>query len=679
MKFLSKKTLIFAILSISILFLTINSVSADPTADKYAPVFYFEGEETCYPVDANYHLDPDTSDKKRLTDDGVEDINESTYNLNETDNIFYDNKHGTIDDDGVIKHYQSVEKNYGYTVYYRITNEGGNQVIQYWMFYAFNDGDLNKHEGDWEMVQVVIPNSGSKWVAYSQHHSGQRAPWDMVEKEDDHIKVYVARGSHANFLRSFSGKLGMSADIVGDNGKTLEPGDYQLKPLDDQEWIDFEGRWGEIGEDTEDAISGMFLGKIGPQGPKYRENGEMYNNPVSWGQNLPEASSLFFMLEWLVYNFITIFLLITAIILALTLFFIYRRHKKYGLGPRICSIFYIDGLNLKSIGNILCIVAVVIAIIALFTQWYGVSYDIYSEESNTDLGGLETEGTRDLLTIDGIKGLQVVIPGENGPTPMMSLLLPFSLFLGIGLAFLFLKAIGVKRSRKLGGKYIFRGIRIMIPVIIIVIGIISLGALVSEEVNSNQNSENYGSDLINSITSSPFGGSEKIEISEENFTGYFSLSWGLRQGGQMLILSGVFFIAAGVCLFVSNTVFFEPKIPYQQKRKKDKKTPPSQQNTAPMPPPPTDQQGQQTPPSPPLPSEDQPPQTPSQTENTQNMPPPPPPPESVEKEKNESKTTDDKTFFCTNCGAKIEEDSEFCSECGTKVEKDTDSDSKTKK
>jgi hypothetical protein len=661
MKFLSKKTLIIGLFFSLTLFLAVNTVSADPTADKYAPIFYFEGEETCYPVDASYHFD--NSELKRVTENGAEIVMEGNYSVNTSTDLFYDNTHGTIGNDGVIKHYQSVEKTYGYTVYYRVKNEDGNQIIQYWMFYAFNKGELNQHEGDWEMVQVVVPNSGSKWVGYSQHHSGQRANWDMVEKDGDHIKVYVARGSHANYLRSFSGKLGVSADIVGDNGKILEPNDYQLKPLDEQDWIDFEGRWGEVGEDSEDAISGMFLGKIGPQGPKFREDGQMYDSPSSWGQSLSEVSSMFLMFEWLVYNFVTIFLLMTGLILLVTLFFIYRRHKRYGLGPRICSIFYIDGLNLKSIGNILCIIAIIVAVVGLFLQWYGVSYEFYSENKDTGLSSLETMGMQELLTIDGLNGLQVTIPGESGPMPMMSLVLPFSLFLGIGLAFLFLKAVGISRSRKLGGKYIFRGVRIMIPVILIIIAIISLGALIPESVADDQNTENYGTDIIQSITSSPFGGSEKIDISQENFTGYFSLTWGLRKGGLMLLLSGFIFIAAGICMYISNTVFFEPKSPYERKLKKDKKTPPPPpQNNAPMPPSPQQNQSQQTPPPPP-PPENQPPQP----TNQQNMPPPPPPP--LEEQKQETKT-DDEPGFCTNCGTKLEKDSIFCPECGKKIKED---------
>jgi len=235
---------------------------AQPNAEDYAPIYYFEGEESCYPLDASYHID------------------NSDYNCLDTseEKCYYDNIHGTINDDGVINHYKELMSVYGYTVYYRIYTSGITEVIQYWTFYAFNKGELNQHEGDWEMVQIVFVNDKPSWVAYSQHHSGQRATWSQVEKDGNHIKVYVSRGSHANYLRSFSGKLGIASDIVGDNGRVLNPSDYTLDTLEDKSWIDFEGKWGEIPDSEGDAIAASILGQAGPPGPKYREDGAMWTS-----------------------------------------------------------------------------------------------------------------------------------------------------------------------------------------------------------------------------------------------------------------------------------------------------------------------------------------------------------------------------------------------------------------
>jgi len=610
-----KRIVFLVVLSVFSMLLMSSVVSADDydAAMQYAPVFYFEGEEECFPVDASYHLD--NSDYGCI-DSGIE---ESCY---------YDNIHGTIDDDGVINHYQSVMNSYGYTVYYYVNNSGGSTVIQYWMFYAFNEGELNQHEGDWELVQVVISSGGSKWVAYSQHYSGQRATWDQVERDGDHIKVYVARGSHANYLRSYSGKLGMSNDIVGDNGKVLKPASYTLESLEGKSWLSFSGRWGEIGEDVDDlseiAASAVF-GQIGPQGPMFREDlsGNRMWDGVSWGSSLPEASDTMFLAEWFIYNFVLIFVLITVLSLALIFFFIYRRHKKYGLGPRIISMLYIDGLNLKSIGNILCFVGIIVIILGLLNPWYSVSYEISEISGVSGLEALETSGMQELLMVDGINGVQMIFPTPNGAMPMGTVVIPFSLILGIGLIFLVVGTIGIYHSKKLGWKYLWRGIRFLIPFILLIIVLFAIGGIVGDAMGDTggDGGDLPFDDIINSISGSPFGGEETFNIAVEeedvSISVPLKMSWGLGLGAQLLIFGGIILIVAGVMEMLANTQFFVTKTPVGA------------------------------------------PKMPAQPTATM------PPAKTGKKAKKKSKS---KTSSCPECGAKIEgEDDLFCPECGSKL------------
>jgi len=577
-------------------------------AEQYSPILYFEAEETCWPVDADYHI----SNSERFC---IDDTDETS--------CFYDNPHGTIDNDGVIQHYQSVMNSDDYppTVYYRIGTKSSNGVtntyIQYWIFYAFNKGELNQHEGDWELVEVLIPETGDKWVGYSQHYSGQSAKWNQVETEGDHIKVYVARGSHANYLRSYSGKLGFANDFVGDNGKIWRSGNnYQLVDITTQtSWINFEGRWGEVGDSLTDAISGQVLGQIGPEGPQYRANGDMWNEPIDWANNLQPANDLMFTADWFFYNFVTIFVLTTALSLAITIFFIYRRHKKFGLGPRKVSMLYIDGANLKSIGNILCFVAIVLVIIGLFSTWYSVSFDASA------VGYLQefTEGEiTDIMKIDGINGLQVVYPGSNGFQPMSSVALPFSLIIGIGIVFLVIASIGIHRSRKLGYKYIWKGIRILIPIILILVVILALGGIVPSSSAQGTEEADF-TEILHEISSSPFGGKTTYLVPvAEGIQEPLIIEWGLGFGAQMLLLSGIIFIVAGVLEFTANKEFFTPKVPIDKKVKKQKKK--DMQPT-----------------------------------------PVPPPQQPVQPQKRSGN-------FCPKCGQKLDEGSKFCGKCGEKIE-----------
>ena len=601
---------------------TVDAVDID-IAQQYAPILYFEKDETCFPVDVSYHIDNSYLFQVGITEPISYSPSESelsSYSADEYQYCYLDNQKGTVNDNGIINDYQSQENILGYTVYYRVYTESGATIVQYWMFYAFNKGELNQHEGDWEMVQVVIPSGDSKWVAYSQHHGGQKATWGQVERDGDHIKVYVARGSHANYLRSYSGKLGVANDIVGSNGKILKPGEYTLESLEEQGWLDFRGRWGECGDDISDVVGATFLGKIGPEGPMYREGGAMWENAVSWGNNLLQANDNLFLLEWFLYNFVLIFILITAASLCITGFLIYRRHKKYGLGPRIISMFYINGLNLKSIGNILCVVGIVIAIFGLFNTWYGVSYDLSGVDVLQDF---EIPSTADLMKVDGINGVQIIIPGQNGPTPLGTVSLPFSLLIGIGLLFMIIATIGISHSKKLGWKYIWRGIRLLIPIILLIVVILAISSIIPSDAIAGSEAGGSIGEILSSISSSPLGNQKTFLLSIEEVSISLQMRWGLGLGAQLLLISGIIILMAGILEIIANTQFFETKIPL----KKHKKAQVQQQQPPVVP---------QQPPTQPM-------QMPSQDAPGVN--------------------------FCPECGGKIDEGTEFCGGCGAKLNK----------
>jgi hypothetical protein len=80
--------------------------------------------------------------------------------------------------------------------------------LQYWLYYPEQDQDrgivrTGRHEGDWELVQVGVGEGGRPVeVIYAQHRGGERCAWSEVERRDGHPVVYVARGSHASYLRA---------------------------------------------------------------------------------------------------------------------------------------------------------------------------------------------------------------------------------------------------------------------------------------------------------------------------------------------------------------------------------------------------------------------------------------------------------------------------------------------
>jgi protease PrsW len=167
----------------------------------------------------------------------------------------------------------------------------GYVTIQYWAFYFYNER-FNKHEGDWEMVQVILTDMGEpKWVVLSQHHGGTRRAWAQAPVEESaHPVAYAALGSHANYF---------AGDEVYPNGKDV--GNTRIEIMDrtgsagrvipevilipgradvvadavswpGAEWLSFRGHWGEL------AAQGDFGGPLGPA-----DKGEQWESPYAWG------------------------------------------------------------------------------------------------------------------------------------------------------------------------------------------------------------------------------------------------------------------------------------------------------------------------------------------------------------------------------------------------------------
>lgn len=188
------------------------------------------------------------------------------------------------------------------TVYGRVVADPlrpGRTAVQYWFFYVYNDFN-NLHEGDWEMIQLVIDapdavaalDAEPTSVGYSQHSSAERAMWgeDKLEIVDGtHPVVYPAEGSHANFFGSALYLGASSAAGVGcddTTGPHTELGDLRTEavPTDTDDylagypWLGFEGRWGERQE--------AFYN--GPTGPNMKSQ---WVTPIVWSETSWRDSS----------------------------------------------------------------------------------------------------------------------------------------------------------------------------------------------------------------------------------------------------------------------------------------------------------------------------------------------------------------------------------------------------
>jgi hypothetical protein len=181
------------------------------------------------------------------------------------------------------------------TVYAHIAtqdDEPGKLALQYWLYWYYNDWN-NKHESDWEFIQVLFPASSVEEalgveparVGYAQHEGGERASWDSskLEREGTHPVVYSSRGSHASYFGSalFLGRgasEGFGCDNTDGPSARVAPEVVVLPDVvtsadDPFAWLAFEGRWGE-------RHDGPYNGPDGP----YRK--ARWTQPVEWHDNL---------------------------------------------------------------------------------------------------------------------------------------------------------------------------------------------------------------------------------------------------------------------------------------------------------------------------------------------------------------------------------------------------------
>ena len=258
-----------------------NTYDADlELAQRYVPVLYFHPDEVYHPqpVDVVLGISRLRQSRRMWFDTTI--LNNSTMQdlfaipcdetcfldqwLGDTGSSEYGNfsAHQAIYESILSPHIGGPEQ---VTYAHIVRNENPEYItIQYWLFYFYQDW-FNKHEGDWEMVQVTLTAGGQpEWVVYSQHHGGARRSWETTPiEEDTHPVAYVARNSHANYFvgnevypyrQDIGNRQLVLVDRTGISGRlipevilipTRSELAADLSSWSGAEWLMFRGRWGE--------------------------------------------------------------------------------------------------------------------------------------------------------------------------------------------------------------------------------------------------------------------------------------------------------------------------------------------------------------------------------------------------------------------------------------------------
>jgi Vacuolar protein sorting-associated protein 62 len=177
------------------------------------------------------------------------------------------------------------------TTYAHIASEQGQTALQFWFFYVYNDYN-NKHEGDWETIQLDFPAADAEAalrtspteVGYSQHNGAERAAWGdakLQRVDGTHPVVYPAEGSHANYFQpalylGSSAAEGVGCDNTRGPWQELNPV-VNVIPSDpaairtEDPWLLYRGHWGE-------AHPAFYNG---PTGPAMHSQ---WVRPITWAQ-----------------------------------------------------------------------------------------------------------------------------------------------------------------------------------------------------------------------------------------------------------------------------------------------------------------------------------------------------------------------------------------------------------
>ena len=187
------------------------------------------------------------------------------------------------------------------TAYAHVVTESGKPgqlALQYWFYYPFNDFN-NKHESDWEMIQLMF-DAGSAAdalqqspteVGYSQHQGAEKAAWTdpKLEKKGDHPVVFVAAGSHANFFKNslwlgHGAQEGFGCDDTRTPSRDVQttvvllPDAPPASASAPDAWLAFQGHWGQKEHGPNN----------GPTGPNMKEQ---WTEPVTWADEQWRGSS----------------------------------------------------------------------------------------------------------------------------------------------------------------------------------------------------------------------------------------------------------------------------------------------------------------------------------------------------------------------------------------------------
>jgi hypothetical protein len=186
------------------------------------------------------------------------------------------------------------------TIYGRIKDDpefDGDIAVQYWFYWPFNDWN-NRHESDWEMMQINFDTASVEEallreptsVILAQHEGGEIQDWENISLLDERPLVFPAAGSHATYFSAnrwvgTSAQTGVGCDNTQTPARVLSPQVIALPRTvptsadDPFAWLAFAGHWGE-------HHAGF---NNGPTGPATKTQ---WDTPLVWSNDEGRSGSI---------------------------------------------------------------------------------------------------------------------------------------------------------------------------------------------------------------------------------------------------------------------------------------------------------------------------------------------------------------------------------------------------
>jgi len=276
--------------------------AADPVAARpavprvvrrYAPLVFLHSDEQNFPTTGQWFIDhselrwarplfPDDSVDKSVDASRLGEASDNPYTHEYNDRTYeasdYTRPRGTEADRN------GLPTDYGFFLNLDNDNRGGlpstspnrgvyrsaarvyydyrpRNKINYWFFFAFNDGPgPQNHEGDWERIEVKLNAANrASGTVYHQHGGSDTLSWRRTPKVGGtHPVVYSAKGSHASYPTPGRHRV-FDVTNAGKSWATWNA----LINVRTRPFYGFGGAWGEVGELTDTT---------GPLGPsRYKQ------------------------------------------------------------------------------------------------------------------------------------------------------------------------------------------------------------------------------------------------------------------------------------------------------------------------------------------------------------------------------------------------------------------------